>query len=237
MSEKTKWLYIGTDIDCALFTEIVAGINLDVSFLNSIPELFPLLSNPNFNNDYISIEMNTLENFTKTNGLIDTYEVLNTLNTLIRSTVYRKDTGKISKRNTKLGVAVDLKLSARSLKEMAITPAISFVILSPSLETKTNDVIDTVRDVAFNNVAMPKRITELFKKPKKKELEIQEQIKMTARQHQIYNLVTNRAASNKIIAKTLGITESTVKLHMSSILKKYGVRTRTQLVLFSKDQK
>lgn len=58
-------------------------------------------------------------------------------------------------------------------------------------------------------------------------------IKLTPRQDQIFRLIKSRGASNKAIAKALGISESTVKLHVTEIFKKYGVRNRTQLAVFS----
>lgn len=58
-------------------------------------------------------------------------------------------------------------------------------------------------------------------------------ITLTAREGQVLNLIVERGASNKVIAKSLGISESTVKLHMSKIFKKYGVRSRTQLAVFN----
>lgn len=58
---------------------------------------------------------------------------------------------------------------------------------------------------------------------------------LTPRQSQIFDLIVTRGASNKAIANLLHITDSTVKLHMTAILKKYGVRTRTQLAVFSKN--
>jgi DNA-binding NarL/FixJ family response regulator len=56
-------------------------------------------------------------------------------------------------------------------------------------------------------------------------------IRLTARQREIMTLVANRGLSNKKIAQILNISESTVKVHISSILKAYGVRNRTQLAL------
>jgi DNA-binding NarL/FixJ family response regulator len=56
-------------------------------------------------------------------------------------------------------------------------------------------------------------------------------IKLTARQEQIATLICQRGLSNKKVANMLTITESTVKAHVSAILKAYGVRNRTQLVL------
>ena len=42
-----------------------------------------------------------------------------------------------------------------------------------------------------------------------------------------------RAHSNKQIAKRMNLTESTIKLHVGAILKKYGCTNRSQLALFS----
>jgi DNA-binding NarL/FixJ family response regulator len=61
-------------------------------------------------------------------------------------------------------------------------------------------------------------------------------IQLTDRQHQVLNLVCNRGLSNKKIAAALQISESTVKIHVSSILKTFGVRNRTQLALAAKDR-
>jgi len=56
-------------------------------------------------------------------------------------------------------------------------------------------------------------------------------VSLTERQAQIANLICKRGLSNKKVASMLTITESTVKAHVSAILKAYGVRNRTQLVL------
>ena len=58
---------------------------------------------------------------------------------------------------------------------------------------------------------------------------------LTPRQRQILEIVATRGISNKNIARMLHISESTVKLHMSGILKKFGLRNRTQLALFARD--
>jgi len=55
---------------------------------------------------------------------------------------------------------------------------------------------------------------------------------LTPRQAEIL-LWVQRGLSNKQIAKRLNLVESTVKLHMTGILKKYGVKNRTQLAVFS----
>jgi len=61
-----------------------------------------------------------------------------------------------------------------------------------------------------------------------------EKIRLTARQKQIFDMVVDRGSCNKIIARTLNISESTVKLHLGHIFKKYGVKSRTQLAVFAR---
>jgi hypothetical protein len=56
-------------------------------------------------------------------------------------------------------------------------------------------------------------------------------IHLTNRQTQVYDLIAARGLSNKQIARTLNISESTVKIHVSAIMKVLCVRNRTQLAL------
>lgn len=56
-------------------------------------------------------------------------------------------------------------------------------------------------------------------------------LSLTPRQSQVLKLICHRGLSNKAIGNILKITESTVKIHTSAILKRYGVKNRTQLVL------
>ena len=59
-------------------------------------------------------------------------------------------------------------------------------------------------------------------------------ILLTPRQQQIMELICGKGASNKHIARMLKISESTVKLHVGHIFKKFGVRSRTQLAVFNR---
>lgn len=56
-------------------------------------------------------------------------------------------------------------------------------------------------------------------------------LSLTPRQSQVLRLICHRGLSNKAIGNILKISESTVKIHTSAILRRYGVKNRTQLVL------
>lgn len=60
-------------------------------------------------------------------------------------------------------------------------------------------------------------------------------IHLTERQQQVQKLLCERGLSNKAIARHLNISEGTVKIHVSAILKRYAVRNRTQLALAVKN--
>lgn len=89
-------------------------------------------------------------------------------------------------------------------------------------------------DAFWNGIPYwPKNIIEQLPGAKPQKQIDSKEIKLTARQNQILNMVADRGASNKVIARTLNISESTVKLHLGNIFKKYGVKNRTQLAVFA----
>ena len=57
-----------------------------------------------------------------------------------------------------------------------------------------------------------------------------EEADLTARQEGVFDLL-RLGHSNKVIARELGISESTVKVHARKIMRKYGVANRTQLAV------
>lgn len=56
------------------------------------------------------------------------------------------------------------------------------------------------------------------------------QPKLTKRQSEVLFWI-QKGASNKHIAKRIGISESTIKAHVTKIMEKYGIRSRVQLAL------
>lgn len=96
------------------------------------------------------------------------------------------------------------------------------------------DVRESITNILSHGDKIPKRIKYLLRKHKNNLIKDNNGFMLTPRQYQILNLIISRGASNKTISKILNIAESTVKLHISAILKKYGVQSRTQLAVFCK---
>ena len=58
-------------------------------------------------------------------------------------------------------------------------------------------------------------------------------IELTFRQQQICNMICQKGLTNTQIAKALGISEATVKMHVTVIFKKYAIKARSQLIAIS----
>jgi DNA-binding NarL/FixJ family response regulator len=67
--------------------------------------------------------------------------------------------------------------------------------------------------------------------PMKRYVRKKKAVDLTKRQYEIFNLIARRGLSNRKIGEILKISEYTVKIHVSAILKRYGVKNRTQLAL------
>lgn len=57
-------------------------------------------------------------------------------------------------------------------------------------------------------------------------------INVTPKEKLILDLLITRGLSNKQLARHLRCAESTVKMHVGHLLKKFGAKNRVQLVLF-----
>jgi DNA-binding CsgD family transcriptional regulator len=62
------------------------------------------------------------------------------------------------------------------------------------------------------------------------------EITLTFRQEQILKMVCEKGMTNYQIAKRLDLSESTVKMHIGIVFKKYGVRDRSQLIFSLKEK-
>ena len=234
MSTPVKFAYVGKvlDIECAI--EVVGKfsdeIPISVEYLDSVEQLFPLLSNPYYHTDFINID---IESFQHSN--VDIFSIINTLDTLIKCTVARTNDGqRPNKRTTKIGAIVGDTTPPSVIKQIMKMSAINFIL--PRIGGKfTYDMIREAVIKQINNDTTPHRcILDLLKNKPKQAKSTDDKIKLTPRQLQIMDMICTKGASNKSIARILDISESTVKLHVGHIFKKYGVRNRTQLAVFSR---
>lgn len=212
-------------------SRLTSDLPVEFKKVRSIQEIFPLLSISNQPIDFIVLD---IDDIYEVDG-VDMFDVIRTLSTLITCTVCRnKEEIKPQKRNTKIVALISETTTPKLLKEILNIPEIKFITARYGPRADYDLIKRSVENYISNGERSPKFITDLVKTIKEVKKKVDDVIPLTARQQQVYDLIVSRGSSNKHIAKTLSISESTVKLHIGAILKKYGVRNRTQLAVFSK---
>lgn len=201
---------------------------ITIKMLGSVEEIFPLLSDSNYNTDIISIDIEHLYK----NSAANVYEIVNTLKTLLNCTVYRPARGKPMKRETKILTVVGDTTDLGLIREM--NKLVDGFTLRLGGAFTYDDIRAEVQRIIDREFGMPRKLAEMIKRRNSRTRNTAGEIVLTPRQRQIYTLIIEKGASNKAIGRLLSISESTVKLHMTAILKKYGVRNRTQLAVFAK---
>ena len=219
-----------TDEYCSdIAAKLSLKLSIDPIVLISLDNLFRVLFNSNFHADLIILDIEHLYSFPGVGAL----DVIMALNTLINcSGCAKEDSPKIP-----VGVGVDLKTDVKLIREVLSSGYITG-IYPVGDEFTIDEKIEAVTDLFDGKTHIPQKIRKLMNEKKvTKKLQTQtNDINLTHRQQQIVDLIVNKGASNKLIARMLNISESTVKLHMTQILKKHGLTNRTQLALFSKSK-
>jgi DNA-binding CsgD family transcriptional regulator len=159
-------------------------------------------------------------------GLFEQHTSINEFVMMLKSMIHFTDPDL----NIKIGFVMDTQTPYSFAKELQKAGIVGVVPASKSFgETETTKALEAL----INGIPYwPKHLIEQLPgntpKPKR------EAVHLTHRQQEVLELIANRGLSNKQIARVLGISESTVKIHVSAIMKAYCVRNRTQLALTKK---
>ena len=155
---------------------------------------------------------------------VSIYEFISMVETLIKFVTPAADVA--------ISVAVDNTTHLDTIKEIKRTSAVGII---PSVTSfGKEEALKGIEAIMSHDTYWPKHIISTLpgnQIPKNKVVNNKNSITLTSRQQEIFNLVARRGLSNKKIAQILSISESTVKVHISAILKSYKVRNRTQLAL------
>jgi DNA-binding NarL/FixJ family response regulator len=128
-----------------------------------------------------------------------------------------------------IGAIVDNTCTAELVKQIRTA---GFAGLIPFHDIYGIDkTIDGINTLLGARLYWPKDVVDEMSGIKKKSTARSSDIMLTPRQQEVMELICSRGLSNKQIARILRISDCTVKIHVSAILKEYGLRTRTQLAL------
>jgi DNA-binding NarL/FixJ family response regulator len=187
-------------------------LNFKHKRISDFSELLSAINDPNSCPDIALFDMQSLQ-VSGTSAV----EIIN----MISTAAFCSKGGKIPT----LAVMIDETCEKHNITEIQGTSIKGYIL--DDLEEARLALIELLA----GRTAMSKNILSFYEKKPVKNLNLDTEIKLTARQKQVMKLVCNRGLSNKAIAQVLKISESTVKIHVSAILKAYGVRNRTQLAL------
>jgi len=102
-------------------------------------------------------------------------------------------------------------------------------------DTSPDELVDTIHSVFKDKLTIPHEFTQyLFaKKDEEKKNDSTDEI-LTPREIDVLKCVA-QGMSNKQIAQTLFISTTTVRSHVSSVIRKLNLENRTQLAIYAKD--
>jgi two-component system nitrate/nitrite response regulator NarL len=101
-------------------------------------------------------------------------------------------------------------------------------------DMEPEEILQQLTDAAGGRLAVSPRLTELLARALRQDPHPRdpESAQLTEREAQILRLVS-AGKSNKMIARTLDITEGTVKVHVKNLLKKLNLRSRVEAAVWA----
>lgn len=219
------------EIEC-LRSPCCQEFNISFITVKKLSDAYLLLCDSHARVDIIGIDLDSIYDIIGT----DLFDEIKALLTIVKTTFYCRAPGQMVPRSTivRVGGLATMATPTAVIKDFDKMDNAIKGIFPCGPDFSQDEKRAALEDFFSGRHHIPKRIQTKFRSVGKTPQTDSEDIYLTPRQNQIFRLVVDRGASNKSIARTLSISESTVKLHLSAIFKKYGVRNRTQLAVFSK---
>jgi NarL family two-component system response regulator LiaR len=102
-------------------------------------------------------------------------------------------------------------------------------------DTSPDELVQTIRSVYANRLTLPHELTHVFLGSQTKEEEPASSVaELTERELDVLRCIS-QGMSNKQVAQQLSISTTTVRSHISSMMRKLGMENRTQLALYARE--
>ena len=99
-------------------------------------------------------------------------------------------------------------------------------------DSSPEDLVRAIREVHRGESSLHPKVAQQLIKRLQRPAEEPEREELTARERKVLALIA-RGLSNREIARELSISEPTVRTHVSNILRKLGLKSRTQAALYA----
>jgi len=99
-------------------------------------------------------------------------------------------------------------------------------------DSSPEDLVRAIREVHRGESSLHPKVAQQLIKKLQRPAEEPEREELTARERKVLALIA-RGLSNREIARELSLSEPTVRTHVSNILRKLGLKSRTQAALYA----
>ena len=104
-------------------------------------------------------------------------------------------------------------------------------------DTSPDELVQTIHSVYADNLTIPQELTHILLDSKGPQVEVEETMHdLTPRELDVLRCIA-QGMSNKQIALTLSISTTTVRSHVSSMIRKLNVDNRTQLAIYAREHR
>lgn len=193
-----------------------------------VQELLSVMPSLEFNVDCLGID---LDDFAAGVYPISVTEMISAIKTIASLCPKLDQNGIIVNRSISIIAVVGASTPSELIQEFLDIPGVSG-ILPRGDDFSYVQVKHAFVDILEHKSHVPECIAKKLHLPLTHKNNLETSTPLTPRQQQILTLIMTRGASNKAIANILNISESTVKLHVGGIFRRFGVRSRTQLAVF-----
>lgn len=208
-----------------VFEEISNKLNFHPCRLANLCELLSYLASSPRPPTVVSLQDSIMEDLSidENNEEINFNAIISAINLIIKS--------RFEINSTKIAVLVEDPVTREKIKSWKSAGVNGLLPMAPDFSFHIT--LKAYQDLLEVGESWPTEVIEKthHRRNETKKSNITNGIDLTDRQSQVRDLLCERGLSNKAIARQLNISESTVKIHVGSILKRYGVRNRTQLAL------
>lgn len=222
--QPVTYMYVGPRTFDELFGSSLPYIHPQVVSAQNVHEMFVLLSDHNIVNLALLVDISQLSNIRS----LGTPEVISSIRTLLDS--HRLTTG-LRPNPDALCVSMVVQASTPHKDLREIMSSNVSCVCPVGVGSDQRDTRAAIAGWFSGTPFIPKYVKNITSTVKTTEGST---ISLTPRQAQLLHLMVSRGADNKTLARLVGVSVDTVKLHLGAIYRKYGVRSRAQLIAITK---
>lgn len=187
--------------------------------VESIPELYKKVCDPDFYPDFLLVDLQSFLD-------LDDIDIMDHIQGLSLAMRCQSPDWKL-----RMALVVEETTDPQLIRRLRRLPE---VVGAMTTDDRLDIVSEHIQHWLLGHKSITRTVEKILRPTTLAPVKESSEITLTDRQKEILDLVATRGMSNKAIAKMLRITESTVKLHVSAILKKHGLQSRVQLAIFTR---